>query len=170
MARDAPSPFRRYREDPRDLRRQQLQRLEQLGVSFVELAPARACALFTRFLDAFIDPERAAELRLLLDASGAAGRATELARWLRPDRTQRGGPLGCARWLAKGEAPARCVRFERHAYLPALEIDLATLDDAWAGSWPGVFVSFDAGRAVVVTLDYEDLRCDVRAAPATPYR
>lgn len=62
------------------------------------------------------------------------------------------------------------MRFDRRPALPALEIELATIDDAWAASWPGAYVNFDAGRAVVITLDYEDVRCDVRAAPATPYR
>ena len=64
----------------------------------------------------------------------------------------------------------RCIRFERRPRLPALDIDLATIDDTWAASWPGVFVRFDAGRAVVITLDYEEIRCDMRAGRGTPYR
>ena len=139
-------------------------------MAFVEIAPARARPLLARFIDEFIDPERAAELRALLDASGARDLPFELARWLRPDRARRADAGGCARWLASGRTPARCLRFERRASLPALEIDLATLDDTWAASWPGVFVSFAAGRAVMVTLDYEELRCHLRATPATPYQ
>lgn len=170
MASDGRAPILRFGADPREVRRREVERLEELGVAFVEISPARARPLLGRFVDEFVDPERAPALRALLQASSPTAHALELGRWLRPDRTQRAGPVGCARWLASGRTPARCLRFERRAYLPALDIDLATLDDAWAGSWPGIFVSFEVGRAVVVTLDYEELRCDVRGGPATPYR
>ena len=138
-------------------------------MAFVEIAPVRARPLLARFIDEFIDPERAAELRALLDAFGARDLPSIWRAGCAPiaPGTDAGG---CARWLASGRTPARCLRFERRASLPALEIDLATLDDTWAASWPGVFVSFAAGRAVMVTLDYEELRCHLRATPATPYQ
>jgi hypothetical protein len=156
--------------DSRDLLDDQISRLEALGVALTPIPPDRTRALLARFVDEFVDPQRAAELRARLDDPDGRQRAVELSRWLRPDRARPGGVLGCARWLAAGDAAARCLRFDRRASLPALEIALATLDDAWAASWPGVFVNFAAGRAVVITLDYEDVRCDIRAAPATPYR
>jgi hypothetical protein len=163
-------PFIRFRANPRDVLSDQLDRLDALGVVMSALPISRARALFARFVDEFVDPQRAAEL--LDRRADALGwhRGVELARWLRPDRTRSGGPLGCMRWLAAGETSARGVRFDRRPSLPTLEIELATLDDTWAASWPGAYVNFDAGRAVVITLDYEDIRCDVRAASATPYR
>jgi hypothetical protein len=160
----------RHRVDPRDVLEDELERLGDLGVVLTRISPARTGALFNRFVEQFIDAERAAELRDLRADAQRPHRAVELAHWLRPDRARRGGPTGCVRWLSAGAADARCVRFDRRASLPALEIQLRTLSDAWAASWPGVFVNFDAGRAVEITLDYEDVRCDVRAAPATPYR
>lgn len=163
-------PFIRYRVDPRDVLADQVDRLDALGVVMAALPGARARSLFARFVEQFIDPQRAAELIDRREDPAGWHRGIELARWLRPDRTRRGGPLGCMRWLAAGQAFARGVRFDRRPSLPALEIDLATLDDTWAASWPGAYVNFDAGRAVVITLDYEDVRCDVRAAAATPYR
>lgn len=162
--------LRRFRVDPRESRRIEVDRLEELGVVMTEIAPSSAAKLLVRFVEEFVDPRDAGALLDHLEASHAEGRALEIARWIRPDRARRGGPLGCARWLAAGRDRARCVRFERRVRMPALEIDLATLDDAWAASWPGVFVNFDAGRAVVITLDYEDVRCDVREGRSTPYR
>jgi hypothetical protein len=44
------------------------------------------------------------------------------------------------------------------------------MDDVWAASWPGLFVSFDAGRALAVSIDYEVLRSDLRVPRASPYR
>lgn len=162
--------LRRFRVDPREAQRFEVERLTGLGVVMTEISPARALPLLRRFVGEFVDPLHAGALVDHFEAPSKDGRALELARWLRPDRTRVGGPIGCARWLAAGGVRARCVRFERRARMPALEIDLSTLDDAWAASWPGAFVNFDAGRAVVITLDYEDVRCDLRSAPATPYR
>ncbi|MFT3770115.1 MAG: hypothetical protein QM820_32195 [Minicystis sp.] len=162
--------FLRFRADPRDVLSDQLDRLAGLGVVMSTASAERTRSLFAQFVEVFVDPQHGAELLALREDRSGRHRAVEIARWLRPDRARRGGPLGCMRWLAEGSRSARCVRFDRRGSLPALEIDPATLDDTWAASWPGVFVSFEAGRAVVITLDYEDFRCDVRAAPATPYR
>lgn len=89
---------------------------------------------------------------------------------MHPERTRRARERGCLRWLTAGKVGARCVRFERRARLPALEIAVDTLDEAWATSWPGVLVDFDAGRALVITVDYEELRCDLQPSGQTPYR
>lgn len=163
-------PWLRFRADPFDVLSDQRDRLSELGVVLSTVSTARTRSLFARFVEEFVDPPRGPELLALREDRADRHRSVEIARWLRPDRTRRGGPTGCMRWLTGGNASARCVRFDRRGSLPALEIDPTTLDDTWAASWPGVFVSFETGRAVVITLDYEDIRCDVRAAPATPYR
>lgn len=36
--------------------------------------------------------------------------------------------------------------------------------------WPGVFVSFEAGRALTVSIDYEIARSDLRASRSSPCR
>ncbi len=164
MPIDPSSPFHPYRLDPRAERRQAIERLAALGVAFVEIPLARSRQLFARFLRDFTDASRAAELHREL------ARPLDLDGWLRAECVHGGRALGCVRWLAAPAPGARCLRFERSVTLPALAIDLGTLDDTWAASWPGLFVSFDAGRAVVVTLDYEQVRCDVRATRGTPYR
>jgi len=164
MAIDPGSPLHPYRVDPRAARRDAIERLQALGVALAEIPLARSRPLLERFVSEFVDPSRVGELRREL------GRPLEIDRWLRPECVQSGGSIGCVRWLAADAPGARCVRFERSVTLPGLDIDLATLDDTWAASWPGLFVSFDAGRALVVTLDYEEVRCDVRSARGTPYR
>jgi hypothetical protein len=160
--------------------RAQVGRLTALGVGLVEIPPSRARALLDRFVREFLDPCRADELSRELDRPRGAARPLDYDRWVRPECVRSEGPgrraslcggaVGCVAWLLAGSAAAPCVRFERSPDLPALAIDLATLDDTWAASWPGLFVSFEAGRAVVVTLDYEEIRCDVRAPGASPYR
>jgi hypothetical protein len=171
MPVDPRSPLHRFRVDAEVARRDEVERLEALGVVLAEIPPAEARPLLARFVREFVDPARGAWLSAELGGARPSERAFDFDRWLRPECVRRVTAPGCVRWLASGVEDARCVRFERRAHLPALAIALATLDDAWAASWPGVFVSFDAGRAVVVTLDYEEVRCDVRAARGTtPYR
>jgi hypothetical protein len=175
MALDPRSPLHPFRLDPRAARRHAIERLEVLGVVMDEIPLTRARPLLDRFVREFVDPARAALLTAEIRRPRVAPRVLELDTWLRPECVSRGGATRCVRWLSArsdGAAPARarCVRFERTMDLPALAIDLATLDDVWAGSWPGSFVSFDTGRAVVVTLDYEEVRCDLRAARGSPYR
>jgi len=181
VALDPRSPLHRFRVDPRAVLRAQMARLTALGVGLVEIPPARTRALFDRFVDEFLDPSGAADLSRELAAPPEARRALDFDRWLRPECVRRAehgarsslrsGAAGCVAWLLAGSpAASPCVRFERTAHLPALAVDLATLEDAWAASWPGVFVSFEAGRAVVVTVDYEEIRCEVRAPAASPYR
>jgi hypothetical protein len=156
--------------DPFAVRRDEVGRLEALGVEVAEVAGRASRRLFERFVREFVEPERVDRLRAEVTRRAAWGGGLDLERWLRDDRTLRASASGGMRWLARGREAARCVRFERRAHLPALEIALATMDDAWAGSWPGAFVSFEAGRALVVTTDYEVFRCDLRAGHATPYR
>jgi hypothetical protein len=126
--------------------------------------------LFERFVGEFVEKEHGARLRAEAARRAVWGGGLDIERWLRPDCTRRASAEGGMRWLGREDPAARCVRFERHAHMPALEIALATMDDTWAGSWPGVFVRFEAGRALVVSLDYEVFRCDLRAGGATPYR
>lgn len=160
----------RFRPDPSAVRRGEIDRLSALGVEVAELGRRASSRLFDRFVSEFVEPERADRLRAEAKRNAAWGSAIDLERWMRPDCTLRARAAGGMGWLARGDLSKRCVRFERRAHLPALEIAVATMDDAWAGSWPGAFVSFDAGRALVVTLDYEVLRCDLRARRGTPYR
>jgi hypothetical protein len=170
VALDPSSPLHRFRVDPRAVRRVQVERLVELGVAMVEIPPARARPLLARFAEEFLDPDRAAEVTADLSRRRAVSRPLELERWLRPDCI-RTSTAGCADWLFPTRPDSEeCIRLERRADLPALAVDLSTMDDAWAGSWPGVFVRFETGRALVVTLDYQQIRCEVRPRGGTPYR
>lgn len=183
MPLDPRSPLRRFLVDPRAVRREQIGRLTALGVALSEIPAARSLPLLARFVREFLDPARVPEVSAELARTRGTPRGLDFDRWLRPECVTSGGQgrraslgqraLGCIGWLLSGSVEGGAgpaVRFERRADLPALAIDLATLDDAWAASWPGVFVRFDVGRAVVVTLDYEEIRCDLHAGGATPYR
>jgi hypothetical protein len=154
--------------DARALLRREIKRLRALRVKLAELAPARSHALFERFAGEFVGPERAPVF--LREVQRAGGLCVDPGRWLRPDCAVVLGSAGCARWLAGGRRGARCVRFDRRPGLPAVEIAIDTMDDVWAASWPGLFVSFDAGRALAVSIDYEVLRSDLRVPRASPYR
>jgi hypothetical protein len=57
---------------------------------------------------------------------------------------------------------------DRLISLPALDLRVASLEEGWATSWPGMLVSLSAGRALVVTLDYELIHFDLRGS--APYR
>ena len=156
--------------DARALQRREIKRLRALRVKVAELSPARSRALFERFAGEFVGPERAPVYLDEVERAGGRGLPVDHGRWLRPDCEVVLGSAGCARWLAGGRRGARCVRFDRRAGLPAVEIAIDTLDDVWAASWPGLFVSFDAGRAIAVSINYEVLRSDLRVPRASPYR
>jgi hypothetical protein len=172
VALDPRSPLHRFRVDARAVLRQQVDRLVDLGVALVEIPPVRARPLLARFVREFLDPSRSAEIAAEIARPQGASRALDFDHWLRPECV-RDSAAGCGGWLfpaAVDPSGAECLRFERRPDLPALAIDLTTMNDAWAASWPGVFVRFDVGRAVVVTLDYEQIRCEVRPSGPTPYR
>lgn len=177
MSLDPRSPLHRFRVDPRAARRDAVERLLGLGVTLAEIPAARSRHLLARFVDEFVDPERAPALTAEISGSHLVPRRPlDFDRWLRPECVRRGRVAadGCVRWLREGIGASQpappCIRFERAADLPALAVDLSTLDDTWAASWPGLFVSFEAARAVAVTLDYEEIRCDLHPARGTPYR
>ncbi|MFS8069825.1 MAG: hypothetical protein ACMG6S_25960 [Byssovorax sp.] len=152
--------------DPREARRYELARLRALGVEITELGQPRSRALLERFVREFVEPERSAHV---LDEVKRQ-RLGDLDRWMREDCTQRTSGRGCLAWLGPRERGGRCVRLEKRASLSAMEIVVATLEDTWAASWPGVFVNFEAGRALVITIDYEVRRCDRGGLRRSPYR
>jgi len=152
--------------DPREARRYELARLRALGVELAVIAPLRSWSLFTRFVQELVDPEQRAHVLEEVARRGFG----DLDRFLPEDCTRQTSGRGCLAWLGPQERGARCVRFETRPGLSALEITVATMEDTWAASWPGVFVNFEAGRALVVTVDYEVRRCDRGAMRRSPYR
>jgi len=144
------------------VQRRRLDRLRHLGVGLSALDDAMTRALVQRFGEAFVDPAHHAAFAAAL----ARTRGLDYDRFLRPDCV-RPPPLGGSLpWLGAGSPDARCYRLEREAWLPAVELQVRSLDETWATSWPGVFVSFHAARAVVVTLDYERIHCELRQRAA----
>ena len=152
--------------DLRAARRDELARLRALGVEVAEIGRAPSRVLFDRFVREFIAPEHHGPF---LDDVKRRG-LDDLQRWIRQDCTLRTKAEGCLAWLGPEPQLARCLRFEMRVELPALEITMATMEETWAASWPGVFVSFEVGRALVITVDYEVLRCDRGARRTSPYR
>ncbi len=142
-------------------------RLGALGVVTNELHPESGRALFRRFASDFFEPDRAAEL---FGQPDLPRDHLDYERWTRPECTEKTRAAGSLVWLRAGHVGARCVRFDRRAGLPVLEMEIASLEDDWAASWAGAFVNFDGARALVVSVDYEAFRCDLRGLRASPYR
>jgi hypothetical protein len=160
----------RFRVDPRVARNGEIARLRALGVQLVELAEGPSRVLFERFVREFIDPERGERMVEATATRSPADVAFDFGQWVRPDCVRRPKDRGCLAWLMHHGRHSQCVRFDRRPRLPAVKIAAATMDDAWAASWPGLFVNFDAGRAIAISIDYEEIRCDLRITTATPYR
>jgi hypothetical protein len=144
----------------------EIDRLRQLGVRVRELNPASTTELAARFLREFSSTEQAGEALLALEN----GEALTFEKWLREDCTTRDATGEHLAWLTARARGARCVRLSRRSDLPAVEIEVETMDDAWAASWPGAFLQLDLGRAVVVDLDYQIARLDLHPRHAAPYR
>jgi hypothetical protein len=168
LSLDPKAILSRFRVDPRVTQRSEIDRLRTLGVGIHELARDRTWQLYERFVREFVEPERGDRLLAERFRAGAPDAILDFERWMRPDCLERVRGRGCLDWLVP--RGARCVRLERRARLPALDIVVIGMDDEWAASWPGLFVNFEAGRAFVVTVDYEEIRCDLRGRRTSPYR
>jgi hypothetical protein len=153
----------------RRIRRRQIARLRALSVEVTELSAKKSRAALLELADKFIGPERAAGFLEVVEAARACRREVDYTRWLRADGRppERRPRLG---WLV-GERPrAVCIRFDRRVLFPALRLGLDGMQDEWAFSWPGAYVSFADRRALVVSLDYEVTCCDLSTPGASPYR
>lgn len=134
-------------------------------MEYSTLAPAEKRALLVRFADVFVDPSRRQDFLAALGSS----RPIDYDRFLRVEHVRVLPPAGGSlSWLAARERGARCHRLERQIALPALDLRVASLEERWAASWPGMLLSLPAGRALVVTLDYELIHFELRGS--TPYR
>jgi hypothetical protein len=147
------------------MHRRQIERLRRLGVALAPVDPQDQGALLRRFAEAFVDPAQ----RGAFAAALGGARPIDYDRFVRPECVRAHAPCeGSLAWLSGGARAARCYRLERNPRLPAVNVVVRSIAEAWATSWPGMFVSFESGRALVVTLDYERIHCDLWTA--TPYR
>jgi hypothetical protein len=140
-------------------------RLRELRVRLKRLSSFATREHIRRFASEFVDPERNADFL----AASVIG-PIDHVKWIRVDRSQNAPKQGTLEWLGSGTLGSVCLRLDRRPGLPGLELRLDTVDESWISSWPGVYIRFAAGRALVVTLDYEVLQCDLRAARGSPYR
>jgi hypothetical protein len=150
-------------------RRRELSRLRALSVKVTELSAAASREAFGRFAAQFVASEKAQQLVLTMEELPSVFREVDYGRWLRADARSVVAEPGM-RWLSRGRRGAVCVRFDRWAGLPGVRIGLDRMRDEWALSWPGVFVSFEARRALSVSIDYEVTCCDLSALGGSPYR
>jgi hypothetical protein len=153
----------------RRLRRREISRLRALSVDVSELSVKRSRAALSTFVEQFVAPEQAAGFLAVVEAARASHREVDYARWMRQDgRPPQRRPR--LRWLSAGREGATCLRFDPRVVLQALRLSVDGMQDVWAFSWPGAYVSFDDRRAMVVSIDYEVTCCDLSAAGASPYR
>lgn len=150
-------------------RRRELSRLRALSVRVTELSAAASREVFARFVAQFVASDRAPELMRVVSQGPFFFRELDYGRWLRLDAQPVVAGAGMA-WLAGGRRGAACVRFDRWAALPAVRIGVDRMRDEWALSWPGVYISFEARRALSVSIDYDVTCCDLSSLGASPYR
>lgn len=143
----------------------EITRLKRLGVRLKKMGAQSTRQYIQRFASEFVDPERNDEFIAV-----SALRPVDHVKWVRADRRQEAPKHGAVEWLASGTARCVCLRLDRRPGLPALEVRLDTMNESWVSSWPGVYVRFMNSRALVVTLDYEVLQCDLRSGRGSPYR
>lgn len=143
----------------------ELSRLRKLGVRLKKISKQSTREHVVQFASQFVDPDRCADF-LVASAVGPV----DHVKWLRPDCSHDAPKHGTLEWLASGSARCICLRLDRRPGLPAVEIGLETMSETWVSSWPGVYVRFASARALVVTLDYEVLQCDLRSGRGSPYR
>lgn len=156
------------RPDPKALRQAfffELARLRELGVRAKRIGMPSTRKHIERFATEFVEPERHAAFLVATTAG-----AVDHVKWLRADRSRDMPSRGTLDWLIHGAASASCVRLDRRAGMPALELKLDKMHESWIVSWPGAYVQFVTARALIITVDYEVFQCDARTASHSPYR
>lgn len=153
----------------RRIHRKQMSRLRDLAVDVEELSARDSREALSRFARAFMGVERSVTFLGEADATHATGREIDYGRWL-----WQGSPppplkpqLG---WLSDWHPGTSCIRFDRRLIFPALRLSVTGMLDEWAFSWPGAYVSFDSGRAMLVSLDREVSCYELAAGGKPPYR
>lgn len=156
------------RPDPKAIREAflfELARLRELGVRTKRIGMPSTRKHIERFASEFVEPERHAAF---LSASTMG--PVDHAKWLRSDLSRDTPSRGTLDWLMRGASNSTCLRLDRRVGLPAVELKLEKMDESWIASWPGAYVQFVTGRALIITVDYEVFQCDSRAACHSPYR
>ena len=153
----------------RRIHRKQMSRLRDLSVDFEELSALESREALARFARAFMGVERSASFLGEADATHATGREIDYGRWL-----WQGSPPPSLKpqlgWLSDWHAATTRIRFDRLLLFPSLRLPVAGMLDEWAFSWPGAYVSFENGRAMLVSLD-RDVSCyELAAGGKPPYR
>lgn len=154
----------------RTLLRSELSRLRALGARITLLPTAEGRAALYRFAQVFVDAPRLPTFLERLDAMRESSRQLDFSQWFPPEASARRPALGCLTWLGGGDTAARCIRFEPRVALGAMELAIASFEEVWITSWPGLYVHLANERAFFVNVDYEITRCDMRMGRASPYR
>lgn len=153
----------------RRIHRRRIARLRELSVEVHELPAGEAREALIRFANAFVGAPGARGFLAEIEAAQAGHREVEYGRWLwqgepPPELKPRFG------WLSDWMPGRSAVRFDRRVGLSVLRFSTYTIPDEWVLSWPGAYVCFEAGRAMVVSLDYEVTCFDLSAPDRLPYR
>lgn len=153
----------------RHIHRQRLRRLRELAVEVKELSASQSQAALARFAAAFIGAERAEAFLGAVQAARESHRELDYGRWL-----WRGEPPPALQprfgWLSDWRPGVSCVRFDLRVALTTVSLDTYGMLDEWAFSWPGVYVSFENQRAMLVSLEREVMCYDLLAPGKAPYR
>ena len=153
----------------RRIHRRRISRLRDLSVEVHELSAGESREALIRFAHAFVGVGGAEAFLAAIEAARRSHGEIEYGKWLwqgspPPELRPRFG------WHSDWLPGRRCIRFDRRVSLSALRLSSYTIPDEWVLSWPGVYVSFETGRAIVVSLDYEVTCFDLSAPPRPPYR
>jgi hypothetical protein len=143
-----------------------LKEMSRRGVVFSVLDKERALPLWGRLVEEYLDPQKREKFCAILKRSPKKRESLEYATFLRPactiDVTTR-LPQLLVSWLTSNGAHGTCYRFDQRTTIPICALEVHSLDPAIATSWPGLYVEFEAGRALAITLDAERFSCDIRS-------
>lgn len=143
-----------------------LKEMSRRGVVFSVLDRERALPLWGRLVEEYLDPRKREKFCAVLGRSPKKRESLEYATFLRPECTvdvSTGLPQSLMNWLTSNGTHGICHRFDQRTTIPICALEVHSLDPAIATSWPGLFVEFEAGRALAITLDAERFSCDIRS-------
>jgi hypothetical protein len=130
-----------------------------------ELDADEGRVLLARFVREFVQPQKQEALMARIQRRSAKQVTLDYERYL-PEACTEDVTAGkeILRWLSVDGAHSVCFFFPRNISRPVTRLDISFLREHVATSWPGLFVNFDAGRALAVTLDMERFRCETLRA------
>lgn len=139
--------------------------MTRMGMAFVALDDSQAAPLWKELAENYVEPGKRDRFWALVSRAPRRRELLDYSKFLCSSfasDARASLPLMVNEWLTSNGAHPACHRFDQRATVPVCMIQMRSVEPSMVASWPGLFVEFEAGRALAVGLDGERTFCDLR--------